>query len=713
LLPILIFFISFATYLFTAVPTLYWRDGPEFQAIGFLLDIAHPAGSPLYAMVTKLFTFLPLGNIAFKTTLVSSFFGAAVCVLVYLIVRSVLEQITKGSASSPGLIRWVAFFTALTFSFSDALWKVSNVPEVYALQNFFTAIFLFILLKVQQVGFGSPHSRRRLFQLFLALSFLFGLSLGAHAILVLYLPFLFIWTYFVWLKPVSLKAVKGYSVLFFFFLLGFSVYLYLPLRSTQDPYYDWGNPETFNNLIVHGTDRKDAYVHFSVKKSVLPRQLKMYSGFYPDNFSFLGTMIGLAGLTYLISKRERRLLALFLMFFLPPWLFFIRYWGGSSAYLPTLLIFNILIGIGVWAISTIVKRRLEQHHLRAGYLTFIWLLLGIQLFLLFSDHLRQNSKGDYWAPRQIMRNILTDLPFHTVIIGSHTWFAFNYLQQSEGYRPDLTVFSLSSFIAPDLFSPFDESRFPNVVIPNVPPEKFGSAFLTENIHSRPIYWEPTVNRNYMVEEYLIPEGFLFKVDPGRIKIDGKTVQSYVLQLSDQIDLEKTTNNLEERAFYANVISGQGTFFLERGIYEAALYHFKLAAALAPSKYNLNILGVGYATAGEYRLAEEMFLKAIAMDPNNFEPNLNMGEMYVERNMPEQAEPYLGKVLFIYPDNIRALYLLGEINAEKGEEQMALDYFQKVLKIDPDHQDAKRQVDKLLKTHNARHPRPSLAGFSEF
>ncbi|MFQ5950068.1 MAG: protein O-mannosyl-transferase family, partial [Nitrospiria bacterium] len=99
LLPILIFFISFATYLFTALPSIYWRDAPEFQAIGYLLDIAHPSGSPLYTIVIKLFTFIPMGSIAFKTTLVSAVFGVGLSLLLYWIIQYLLEQLEIKRAS--------------------------------------------------------------------------------------------------------------------------------------------------------------------------------------------------------------------------------------------------------------------------------------------------------------------------------------------------------------------------------------------------------------------------------------------------------------------------------------------------------------------------------------------------------------------------------------------------------------------------------------
>ncbi|MFQ5641506.1 MAG: DUF2723 domain-containing protein, partial [bacterium] len=254
LFPFFIFFVSFSSYLFTAFPSIYWRDASEFQAIGYLLDIAHPAGSPLYAIIAKGITFIPIGSIAFKITLVSSIFGAMLSVLFYYIVLSILRILFQKMREDTSL-NWIGLITTIFFSFSNAVWENSNRAEVYTFQNFFTAIFILTLLNFPPFISATSNLYQRSFRFFFSIAFLYGLSLGAHAIIVLYLPFLFFWLYFSWLKPkgawVSYKTIKYLFLLFFFFIIGFSVYLYLPIRSSQNPHYDWGNPETFENFIYH------------------------------------------------------------------------------------------------------------------------------------------------------------------------------------------------------------------------------------------------------------------------------------------------------------------------------------------------------------------------------------------------------------------------------------------------------------------------------
>ena len=90
-IAVLLFFATLILYLSSICPNMYWRDAAEFQAVAFQLGIAHPAGSPLYALVAKVFTFLPFGSIAFKVNLVSAFFGALLIVATFLLIIECLQ----------------------------------------------------------------------------------------------------------------------------------------------------------------------------------------------------------------------------------------------------------------------------------------------------------------------------------------------------------------------------------------------------------------------------------------------------------------------------------------------------------------------------------------------------------------------------------------------------------------------------------------------
>ncbi len=714
LFPFIVFFSSFFIYLFTVFPSIYWRDASEFQAIGYLLDIAHPAGSPLYAMIAKWVTFMPLGSVAFKTTLVSAIFGAALSVIFYWIMQSVLKILFEKSemALSSICIDRIAFVSAAFLSFSNAIWENANRAEVYTFQNFFTVIFILILLNmppfVPKADLENHHPEKMMY----ALSFLFGLSLGAHAILILYLPCLLLWAYFFWLKPeqawFSSDVLKRLMVMLFFFCLGLSVYLYLPVRSAQNPHYDWGNPETFPNLIFHASDRKDANFHFSVPRgNILSKLLLIYWDLYRANFSFLGISLGGLGLGYLFFKKYYALLVLFALFFFPPFIFFIRYWTENSAYIPTFLVLAILLGIGIGVSIVIFRKQFSGSEQRNVYLGLASVLLGIQFVVLFSDHFNRNRKQVYyWQTAQIMSGILERLAPGAVVISYHSWFGLSYLQQVEGKRPDVTVLSLSSFIVPELFTEFEESRFQNIVIPSVEPKDFGSAFLTKNVHTRPIYWEPVVDYNKFVNPYLVPEGLFYRIDAAEHELTDQSIQSYFSKLSKQLPFDEISNDREEMSFYAQILSGHGSYFLEKKVYEIALGHFKMAVEMVPNNTHfLNLLGITYAYMGDYQNAEQAFLRSISVNHEYYEPYLNLAKMFANNAEVEKAEYYFNKVITFFPNHRDALFALGKINADREDKDRALQFFQKILEINSDDADAKKEI-KLLSIESSKEGRRS-------
>ncbi len=698
LVPYLFFFFSFSVYLFTATPNIYWRDAPEFQAIGFLLDIAHPSGSPLYAIVAKLFTTLPLGSIGFKVTLLSSFFGASLSVLLYFLLKTIIIDFLSKKNAEPSMeiVALISLVTAILFSFSNALWKNSNIPEVYSLQVFFLGVLLFILLKV-----SSPHPSKKIransIQILCAFSFLYGLSLGAHSVLVLYFPFFLLYIYFKCLRFPILPKIKTSALLAFFFLIGFSVYLYLPIRSTQNPYYDWGDPETFFRLMSHVSDRKDAAYHFMFSFEKLLSQLKLYLQLFINNFSILGLFLGITGLVYLLRKKEKSLLSLLALLYFPPFLFFIRYWWEESAFLVNFLIFSILIGLGLWLLQNELQRRLKEHPRKTYYSVIIWTLLGLQLLSLLNTQYQKNNKADYWEPRSILMAILSDIPPNAVVFSSRSAFGFNYFQQAEGYRPDISFFNVLSFIFPDLYMTVAQSKFPNVILPDVEASRLGPIFIKQNVTRKPIFWEPDRDKNKFVEKYLRPDAFLFKVSEKPTQLDSNTINSYLHALSKQVQFDRDLKDIEERRFYSLLIGGQGSFFFKRGAMEIAKEHFEIALNLMPDDSRfLNLLGLTYVSLNQYEQAERVFLNGIEVNPINAELYLNLAKLYDDKGMGGKAEYFFEKVLEFIPEQLEVLMALGKLNTEKGEKDLANSYLQKALTLSFENEALKSEIETLLK-----------------
>ena len=84
---------SFLVYLGTLAPSVatIFDDSLEFQLVCYQPGIAHPTGYPLYTLLGKLFTFLPLGNVAYRINLMSAFFASLTIALLY----STLKLMTR------------------------------------------------------------------------------------------------------------------------------------------------------------------------------------------------------------------------------------------------------------------------------------------------------------------------------------------------------------------------------------------------------------------------------------------------------------------------------------------------------------------------------------------------------------------------------------------------------------------------------------------
>ena len=160
----LLFLTSFALYVRTLAPSLLFGDLAEFQTIAYTLGIGHPTGYPIYTLLAKIFTFLPVNDIAYRVNLFSAFCAALTVILVYLIIRKL----------DAGIIP--AIFGSVTIGFAPLFWKHASIAEIYALS---AACLAFILFAV--VEWKDSNNPRWLF--FAGL--VGGLSLGIHTTVAL------------------------------------------------------------------------------------------------------------------------------------------------------------------------------------------------------------------------------------------------------------------------------------------------------------------------------------------------------------------------------------------------------------------------------------------------------------------------------------------------------------------------------------------------
>jgi len=112
---------ALALYIRTLAPSLLWGDSAEFQTLSYTLGMTHPSGYMTQIMLGKLFTYIPVGNIAYRVNLMSAFFGALAVAQVYLIVRMLSGLPIAGIS------------TAMMLALSELFWRRALVAESYAI----------------------------------------------------------------------------------------------------------------------------------------------------------------------------------------------------------------------------------------------------------------------------------------------------------------------------------------------------------------------------------------------------------------------------------------------------------------------------------------------------------------------------------------------------------------------------------------------------
>lgn len=442
----------FTIYILTLAPSVVQIDSGELAAVQLTLGIAHPTGYPLFTMLGYLFSLIPLPfTKIFQMNLLAAIYcTAAVGVFTYTI-KHCLDKISffrkknlsKESAkkekkkskeqSEPekptqipeNLKLLSAVFGGLTLAFSRTFWFQSTSVEVYSLHLLLITLIVFFLLKAYINSFDND----RLFN-WLIFAFFLALGFTNHMTTLLILP----GTAYIFFPKYKFKSASYRKILFMmlvFIPVLILVYSYLPIRASQNPILNWGNPIDWERIYRHVSGKQYQVWLFTSFDSA-GKQLSHFFSILPVEFFF---SLALALIGFFISLfRARKLFLFILITFAFAVLYSINYdiYDIDSYFLLAFIMISLFAAFGALKI-------LEMKSLPKNYAIGI---LGIALLVQFYFNFVKVNQSGVYTFEDYTKGVLNSVPENSIIF-SYQWDYFisasYYYQNVENFRKDVTV----------------------------------------------------------------------------------------------------------------------------------------------------------------------------------------------------------------------------------------------------------------------------------
>lgn len=528
--------VSFGVYLTTICPTVSFTDSGELATVAATLGIAHPTGYPLFTLLGRIVSVIPVGStVIFRLNMFSAVLTALSVGIMFLLMREVVSlvqntrrlQRSDGATESGTAVPVAA--AALVFGLGTTVWSQSTAIEVYALHLLLITLFLLLLLR----GVADLRTHGEDFSRWLLLgAFVLGLSFANHMTTILLIPGA------VYVVAVTTRSSRKFfrivAGVLPFWLLGLSTYLYLPIRSAVNPPLDWGHPAEFVRLVWHVTGKQYRSWIFSSFASA-ERQFSYYVAHLPSEFQWVVLPVIALGLI-LLAWRNRRIFWFVLILWATCLAYAVNYdiVDIDSYFLLAHVAAGLALAVGFESIWQWMQRSLVKVLRYAG----MAVVVGLPA-LAWYTHRAEVDQSDNWLVADYTHSILSALDSNALVI-SYQWDYFVsaslYDQRVLQERTDVTVVDkellrrswyyhqlertapwliersrrkVDAFLR-ELYKfehdlPFDPAvtdwRYNEVI----------NDFINKSIGERPVYVGPEIEPMFGSGLVRIPEGLLFRL----------------------------------------------------------------------------------------------------------------------------------------------------------------------------------------------------------
>ena len=658
------FFIPWLVYLFALAPTFTVGDSGELVAGVASLGLPHAPDYPLFCLMGRWFGgIFALGNWGYRTNLFSSVCMAGT---VHLLWRW---------ARRAGFSSMAAFFGSLVLGVFPLFVHQAVVTEVFSLHAFWGALLAVVLWET------------RSWPLF---GFLFGLGMGNHHTLMLLLPAFFLR----WIREEGLwRRKKEWMVAAFLFFLGFSIYLYLPLRSAKNPVLNWGQPTSWQRF-THVLSRKD-YGSFSLTvEGSSPQRL---ASCYSQTARFFRNIRKNTGIPLLLFsalgwalwwKKDRRLCAFaflwsavsgpgFLCLGNPP------FNSELEGTLVRFYLLPLLPWVGAWAaLWEFLTLRVRR---------WVWALCLLPLWIgagLYRSGELTAWRED-WLNYDYGRNILRSLPPRAAFFmdgGDDTFYSVAALQLAQRLRTDVEPHDRGGLVFPNPYGRDFRS------LSKQEKESRRQEVEKQILSFRPLYYS-TMNPQILQGTALRWLGLAQPVRASDLqRLDSSGLWPFYVQRAfyDQVPADYRTRAL---ACYFPFM--KGLFWEQRQDAERAGWCFRWAECLGG-----DVLWLGTNLVLEYnRLGYEAYLRqqwgrarlfyreSVRLGPAAADAWMNLGAVLERLNEDRNSEAAYLKSIEINPNSPQAYHNLGALYWKLKDWKRAEEAFAAVLKMEPQNRSA--------------------------
>lgn len=441
----------FIIYLFTLAPSVVQIDSGELAAVQATLGIAHPTGYPLFTIVGYLFSLIPLPfTKIYQLNLLAAIYCSAAVGIFSHTAKYLIDNLSEFHITKPvkqkkkektkkeyvhfeleeNLKIIFSVLAALTLAFSKTFWFQSTSVEVYSFHLLLISLIILFLLKafVEQ-----PKSSVIYKNHWMIFAFVLALGFSNHMTTLLILPGA-AYLYFTKEKFNSQSFKNLFKMISLFLIILVINYSYLPIRASQNPQLNWGNPVDLERILRHISGFQYQVWLFSSTEAA-KKQFEYFISNLPAEY-LLTLFVAAAGLLFSFFT-ARKFFLFNLITFITTVIYSINYDINDidSYFLLAYISIAFYVLFGIMKIFQVMF----ENKINQWIILLIILLFPVSQFIKNFSEVNQSKTVVY---ENYTKALLTSISENSVVL-SYQWDFFisasYYFQYVENFKPQIAI----------------------------------------------------------------------------------------------------------------------------------------------------------------------------------------------------------------------------------------------------------------------------------